>query len=380
VFEDDETGAVQRVLASGKVNYWTGDQCRAFEAAWDAYHPGVHSMAMANGSLTMDAALRVLGIGRGDEVIVAPRTYVASAMCVALAGATPVFADIDPDSGCITPATAEAVRTPRTKAIIPVHIGGWPCDMPAFTRWAQQHRIHIIEDCAQAHGARIGDRPVGTWGTFASWSFCQDKIITTGGEGGMLATPDPALWKQVWALAQHGKDHDRCHEQPTGPASNNPHFRWLVDHAGTNLRMTEMQAAIGIRQLAKLDRWVAARARNSAIMRDALRTIPWLRVPEPPAGHAHYRCVAFVEGDGPGAGQQRDRALAALHAAELPALYGSCSEVYREAYFASRGHAPAAPLPNAKRLGDTSLTFLVHHTIDESTMRDYASALQRTLA
>jgi dTDP-4-amino-4,6-dideoxygalactose transaminase len=380
VFESDETGAVQQVLASGRVNYWTGDQCRALEAAWNAYHPGVHSMAMANGSLTMDAALRALGIGPGDEVIVAPRTYVASAMCVALAGATPVFADVDPDSGCITPATAEAVRTQRTKAVIPVHIGGWPCDMPAFERWAQQHGIHILEDCAQAHGARIGDRPVGTWGTFASWSFCQDKIMTTGGEGGMLATTDLALWKRVWAFAQHGKDHDRAHEQPTGPAANGAHFRWIVDHEGTNLRMTEMQAAIGIRQLAKLDQWVAARARNSAIMRDALRTISWLRVPEPPAGHAHYRCVAFVAGDLPHAAQQRDSALAALRAAEVPALYGSCSEVYREGFFASRGYAPPAPLPNAHRLGETSLTFLVHHTIDEQAMRRYAGAVRTTLA
>ena len=193
VFEDDERAAVDAVLRSGKVNYWTGPTCRAFERAWAERHLGVHSLAMANGSLTMDAAMRVMGLGPGDEVIVSPRSYVASAMCVALAGATPVFADVDADSGCVTVATLEAARTARTKAAIPVHIGGWPCDMPGFTAWADCHGIHIIEDCAQSHGGHVDGRALGTFGTIASWSSCQDKIMTTGGQGRMLCTADADL-------------------------------------------------------------------------------------------------------------------------------------------------------------------------------------------
>jgi len=380
MFDADELAAVDAVLRSGRVNYWTGTACREFEAAWARSHGGVRSLSMANGSLTMDAALRALGIGPGDEVIVSPRSYVASAMCVLLAGATPVFADVDPESGCITPATAESVRSPRTRAVIPVHIGGWPCDMPGFVRWAQQHGIHILEDCAQSHGGHIGGRALGTFGSFASWSFCQDKIMTTGGEGGMLATPDKDLWKKVWAYCQHGKDYDRS--LTPAPAGGAPGFRWLVDHAGTNLRMTEMQAAIGLRQLAKLRSWSAARQRNSLIMQEALRTVPGLRVPETPAGHAHYRCVAFTTGDG--AGRLRDHLLDHLNAARIPAMHGSCSEIYRERFFDMHGFAPRhadrgpldaeGRLPHARALGETSLTFLVHHTIDEAAMRQYAAS------
>jgi dTDP-4-amino-4,6-dideoxygalactose transaminase len=380
VFETDELTAVDAVLRSGRVNYWTGTACRDFEQAWSDAHTGTHCLSMANGSLTMDAALHVLGVGPGDEVIVSPRSYVASAMCVALCGATPVFADVDLESGCITADTAEAVRSPRTKAIIPVHIGGWPCDMTRLCEWAGRHGIQIIEDCAQSHGGHIDGRPLGTFGAFASWSFCQDKIMTTGGEGGMLATPDKDFWKKAWAYCQHGKDCDRSLTPP--PAGSTPGFRWLVDHAGTNLRMTEMQAAIGLRQLAKLQSWSAARRRNSLIMQEALRTVPGLRVPETPAGHAHYRCVAFTTGDH--AGQLRDHLIDCLNAARIPAMHGSCSEIYRERFFEEHAFTPRhaghgrldgdGRLPYARALGETSLTFLVHHTIDADSMRRYANA------
>ncbi len=388
IFETDELAAVDAVLRSGRINYWTGTACRDFEAAWSRSHAhgdaGLHSLTMANGSLTMDAALRALGIGDGDEVIVSPRSYVASAMCVALTGATPVFADVDPESGCITAATAEAVRSPRTRAVIPVHIGGWPCDMPSICAWADRHNIRVMEDCAQSHGATIDGRAVGTFGEVASWSFCQDKIMTTGGEGGMLAMRDESLAKRCWSYAQHGKDFDEAMSGHT-PGSNG-HFRWLVRHEGTNLRMTEMQAAIGLVQLTKLPQWIAARRRNSLILQEALRTLPWLRVPQTPPGHAHYRCVAFVAADSRATtANERDHLLAALHDAGIPAAHGSCGEIYREPYFVGAGFTPAAmgrgPLDVdgrllvARALGESSLTFFVHHTIGESAMRQYADAV-----
>ncbi len=369
IFEADELAAVEAVLRSGHVNYWTGDQCKLFERAWSDYHGGIHSLAMANGSLTLDTALRVLGIGASDEVIVSPRSYVASAMCAVLAGAKPVFADVDANSGNMTVASMEAVRTSRTKACIPVHIAGWPCDMPAISAWAAQHGIHIIEDCAQAHGAHIEGRSVGTWGVFSSWSFCQDKIMTTGGEGGMLCTPDLRLWKKAWQHSNHGKDYDLSHAKVAEPG-----FRWLVQYEGTNLRMTEMQAAIGICQLRKLDDWVGRRARNSAIMQDALRGLRGVRVPGTPVGHAHYRCMAYTN-----AAADRPKLLAALVSAGLPANIGSCSEIYREPIFAQHGLAPANPLPVAHALGETSIALMVHHTIDEVTMHRHASHIADVL-
>ena len=382
VFEADETAAVEAVLRSGRVNYWTGSACRGFEAAWSRAFGIEHALSMSNGSLTMDAALRALGIGPGDEVVVSPRSYVASAMCVVLAGATPVFADVDPESGCITPATAEAVRSPRTRAVIPVHIGGWPCDMHGFAAWAGRHGVHVIEDCAQSHGGHIDGRALGTFGTFASWSFCQDKIMTTGGEGGMLCTADADLFKRCWSYTQHGKDHDEALTQhdPGVPGA----FRWLVRHEGTNLRMTEMQAAIGLQQLAKLPTWSAARRRNSEIMQRALQGIPGLRVPTTPPGHAHYRCTVFTEGEC--APAHRDALLVELSKAGLPAMQGACPEIYLELAFQRRGYAPGTVrrgaldsdgrLPNARRLGETSLAFPVHHTIDSETMERLARAVR----
>lgn len=387
VFDAEERNAVDAVLRSGRVNYWTGSACRDFEAAWSrtlgtGAHAAPHSLSMANGSLTMDAALRVLGIGPGDEVIVSPRSYVASAMCVVLAGATPVFADVETESGCITPATAEAVRGPRTRAVIPVHIGGWPCDMPAFIQWASTHGLYVIEDCAQAHGGHIDGRALGTFGTFGSWSFCQDKIMTTGGEGGMLSTSDPALHRACWSYSQHGKDYERAFSSEDGAAPGS--YRWLVGQEGTNLRMTEMQAAIGLRQLAKLPVWHAARRRNSEIMQEALRGVPRLRVPATPRGHAHYRCTAFVAAE---SGEPlRDHLLRALHRHGLPAMTGPCGELYRERIFSQRLLTPAAAgrgnldvegrLPTARLLGETSLVFPVHHTINEVEMRAYASLVR----
>ena len=369
IFEADEIAAVDAVLRSGRVNYWTGDQCKLFERAWGDYHGGMHSLAMANGSLTLDTALRVLNIGAGDEVIVSPRSYVASAMCAVLAGAKPVFADVEANSGNMTVASMEAVRTSRTKACIPVHIAGWPCDMPAISAWAAQHGIHLIEDCAQAHGAHIDGRSVGTWGVFSSWSFCQDKIMTTGGEGGMLCTPDLRLWKKAWQYSQHGKDYDWTHAKVAEPG-----FRWLIAHEGTNLRITEMQAAIGLCQLRKLDDWVARRARNSAIMQEKLRGLHGVRVPTTPAGHAHYRCMAYAH-----AAADRPKLLAALVRAGLQANIGSCSEIYREPIFAQHGLAPTNALLVAHTLGETSIALVVHHTIDEVTMHRHAGEVRSAL-
>ena len=378
---DDEKAAVQDVLSSNRLNYWTGTKCREFEEEWSALHDGQRALCLANGSLTLDAALRALGIGPGDEVIVSPRSYVASAMCVVMSGAIPVFADVDATSGCLTAETVEAVRSEKTKAIIPVHISGWPCNMDEMMSWADTFGISVVEDCAQAHGGSWNGRPLGTFGDIGSWSFCQDKIMTTGGEGGMLCVRDEALWKRIWSIMNHGKDYDkstspRSHDEPKG-------FRWTIKNCGTNMRMTEMQAAIGLCQLQKLDQWSNIRHRNSLILAKSLSEITELYVPEIPAGHACYRCVAYTTGSQ--ASQVRDHLLDTLQEQGIPAMQGACPEIYKEELFELRQFNPAAMnhgqldhdgrLPVARRLGETSLTFFCHHTIDEHTMHEYASCV-----
>lgn len=366
VYEDDEIAAVEAVLRSGKVNYWTGPVARDFEKDYAAYVGVPHAIAVANGTVALDLAWIALGIGKGDEVIVTSRTFLASVSSIVLAGATPVFADIDADSQNITPDTIRAVLTPRTKAILCVHLAGWPCDMDGILAVAAEKGLRVVEDCAQAHGARYKGRAVGSMGDIAAFSFCQDKIMSTGGEGGLVTCRDDALWSRMWSFKDHGKSFDAVYNRPHPPG-----FRWLHESFGTNWRITEMQAAIGRLQLAKLDDWVERRRANMAALFAELAGLDALRLPQAPADlyHAAYRAYAFVRPDRLKEGWSRDRIMQEVTARGVPCMSGSCSEVYREKAFDGTGLRPAAPLPVAQELGDTSLAFLVHHTLTPDDLR-----------
>ncbi|MCH2132761.1 MAG: DegT/DnrJ/EryC1/StrS aminotransferase family protein [Phycisphaerales bacterium] len=377
LYEPDEIEAAAEVLKSGRVNAWTGDDCSRFEAAF-AQRIGVdHALSMANGSLALEAALAGLGIGPGDDVLVTPRSFVASATCAVLRGARPVFADIDPDSQNVTAATLEAARTPATRAAVVVHLAGWPCDMPAIMTWAREHDIKVIEDCAQAHGASIAGHSVGAHGDVAAFSFCQDKIMSTGGDGGMLVTSDPALWRRAWSTREHGKSYDAVKRQDHPPG-----FRWFVESFGSNWRLTGPQAAIGLRQLAKLDDWNGKRTRNATILQDRLSAVDGIRCPWPgdDITHAWYRYYCFIEGDDQARSTRRDRIMQEINAAGWPCQVGGCPEIYLERSFVEAGFTPTAPLPVARQLAETSLAFLVHHTIDADTMNRYADAVAETIS
>lgn len=371
VFDDEQIAAVTAVLRSGRVNAWTGPDVAAFETEFAAHAGTRHAIAMSNGSVTLDAALRALDLRPGDEVIVTPRSFVVSASCVLLAGGVPVFADIDPDSQNLTPESIAAKISPRTRGIIPVHLAGWPCDMPGIMDLARAHGLWVIEDCAQAHGARIGDRVPGGFGTMGSYSFCQDKIISTGGEGGMIVTDDDALFDRIWSFKDHGKDRALVFRHDPLPG-----FRWLIpDAPGTNLRMAGPAAAIGRVQLRRLPDWRAARAANAQRLALALAECDLLRIPMPPAGitHAWYRFYAFVRPERLAADWSRDRILAEMAARGVPAFSGSCSELYREGIFA--GCRPDAPLPVAHALGETALCLLVDPTWQPAELDEVAGTL-----
>lgn len=369
-FAPDEVAAVAAVLESGRVNYWTGDLGRRFEEGFARWCGAKHAVALANGTVAIEAALRALGVGAGDEVIVPARTFVATASCVLLQGARPVFADVDRDSGNVTAASIEPKITSRTRAIMPVHLGGWACDMTAITELADAKGLKVIEDCAQAHGALWAGKSVGTWGHVGAWSFCQDKIITTGGEGGMVTCDDAALWKAMWSLKDHGKDYDAANAK-----SDRPGFRWLHHSAGTNWRMTEMQSAIGLAQLGKMADWNAARRKNARRLADALRTAAALRIPLPDdlQSHAFYRLYAYIDRTSLRDGWSRDRIVEEVTAMGVPCFSGSCSEVYREKVFRDLGYNDA--LPVAAELGETSLALLVHPTLGDSHMDRTAEAV-----
>ena len=375
-FTTEEADAVQRVLLSNKVNYWTGQECRAFEKEFAAWTETSHAVALANGTLALDVALKALGIGPGDEVVVTPRTFIASISCVVNAGATPVFADVELDSGNISAATIAKVLTPQTRAVICVHLAGWPCDMDPIMELAEQHGLKVIEDCAQAHGARYKGRSVGSIGHVGAWSFCQDKIMTTGGEGGMVTTNDEALWRAMWSFKDHGKSYAAVYEREHAPG-----FRWLHESFGTNWRMLEMQAVIGRIQLKRMPEWTALRTRNALSILAACRKSSALRVPEIPEtiGHAHYKCYAYVEPNQLVEGWSRDRIVSEINALGVPCYQGSCSEVYLEKAFDSTGWRPAERLPSAKELGDSSLMFLVHPTLTEAEIQQTCDAINAVM-
>ena len=378
-FTPEEADAASRVLLSNRVNYWTGEECRAFERQFADWTGADHAVALANGTVALDVALRALGVGPGDEVVVTPRTFLASISCVVNCGAVPVFADVDLDSGNITAASIAAVATARTRAVIVVHLGGWPCDMDPIMKLAHNRGFAVIEDCAQAHGALYNGRSVGTIGDIGAWSFCQDKIMTTGGEGGMVTTNDPALWGRMWSFKDHGKDYDAVyhHEHPPG-------HRWVHHSFGTNWRMTEMQAAIGLIQLRRMAEWTAARERHAARILDALARSGsgLIRAPMPAdqdSRHALYKLYCYVREDRLASGWTRDRIVAEINARGVPCYQGSCSEVYLEPAFDNTPYRPTQRLPGARQLGETSLMFLVHPTLSDTSIDRVIVALDEVL-
>lgn len=368
---------VREVLLSNKVNYWTGQEGRKFEREFAVWADAGYAIAVANGTLALDLALKAVGVGPGDEVVVTPRTFLASASSIVTMGAVPVFADVDADSQNITAETVSAVLTERTRAIICVHLAGLPCDMDPIMELAREHNLFVIEDCAQAHGARYKGRSVGSIGHVGAWSFCQDKIMTTGGEGGMVTTNDRELWSKMWSYKDHGKSWDAMHKREHPPG-----FRWVHASFGTNWRMTEMQAAIGRIQLRRMKDWTAARTRHAERIWENCRKHAALRVPKssPDHVHGHYKCYVQVRPDRLAAGWNRDRISKAIVERGVPCFQGSCAEVYREKAFDGTGWRPERPLPVARELGETSLMFLVHPTLTEDEIDRTCEVIDEVMA
>ncbi len=385
----EEVNAVAEVLASNRVNYWTGEEGRGFEREFARWCYSEHAIALANGTLALDLVLHGLRIGAAnggtahDEVIVTPRTFVASVSCVVNAGAVPVFADVDRDSGNLTAETIAPRVTGQTRAIIVVHLGGWPADVAVLRELADPRSIHIIEDCAQAHGARWEGQPVGSLGIAGAWSFCQDKIMTTGGEGGMVTCNDRDLWSRMWSFKDHGKSWEVVNDQ-----SHPPGYRWLHESFGTNWRMTELQAVLGRIQLKRMDGWHNRRRHNAFAIAEHLqplveRGVVRLPLPDDRAQGtqgAYYRLYAYINQSALSGGWSRDRIIAEFNVRGAVVMSGSASEVYRERAFDGTGWRPVAPLPIARELGETSLAFLVHPTLRDDELAKIGSIVAEVIA
>jgi len=385
-FSNNEIKAVQKVLLSNKVNYWTGAEVRKFEKEFASWSGTNYAIALANGTLALDLALKALDVSYGDEVIVTPRSFIASVSCVVNAGAIPIFADVDPDSGNITAKHIAQVITQKTKAIICVHLAGWPCDMDPIMTLAHKKNIKVIEDCAQAHGARYKGRSVGSIGHIGAWSFCQDKIITTGGEGGMVTTNDNLLWKKMWSYKDHGKNFEI-----TSKNDNSKNFKWMHDTFGTNMRMIEMQAVLGRIQLKKIKNWTKIRNLNAEKIYKAASKFDSIRVPKFQCDtnkcsnqcstkskciHGYYKCYMYVNIKKLKKSWDRDRIINEINKQGVPCYQGTCPEIYLEKAFEKTTFKPKKRLNQAKILGETSLMFFVHPTLSEKEIKKTCMALE----
>ena len=365
-FSEEEANAVKTVLLSNKVNYWTGNECRKFEKEFAIWSNAKYAIALGNGTLALDNAFKALNISFGDEVIVTARTYIASVTSIVNAGAIPIFADVDLNSQNITPESIRSMITNKTKAIVCVHLAGWPCEMNEIIDIANEFNLYIIEDCSQAHGAKYKGKPVGSIGNIGCWSFCQDKIMTTGGEGGMVTTNDENLWNRMWSYKDHGKSYKAVYEKkhPDG-------FKWLNESFGTNWRMTELQGAIGRIQLKRMSNWNSNRIFNANKIWNTMKNFTGLRVPNIPdyINHAAYKCYVFVEEKNLKKGWNRNRIMEEINKLGVPCYTGVCPEVYLEKAFDNSGFRPKERLLNAKKLGETSLIFLVHPTLNKNEIQ-----------
>ena len=375
-FTEEEANRVSEILLSNKVNYWTGQEGREFEKEFARFTDSEYAIAVSNGTTALDLALNALDVDEGDEVIVTSRTFIASISSIVNAGAKPVFADVNRDTQNITAETINAVLTDKTKVIVCVHLAGWPCEMNEIMNITEKNNLKVIEDCAQAHGAKYKGKSVGSFGDISAWSFCQDKIMTTGGEGGMVTTNDKSLWERMWSFKDHGKSYDAIYNKQHPPG-----FRWLHESFGTNWRLTEMQSAIGRIQLTRMGDWTRIRGEHAAKLVNVCRAFKCIRVPEIPdyIQHANYKFYVFVESEQLNDGWNRDRIIEAINAEGIPVMQGSCSEVYLEKAFDGTGFRPEERLPVARELGETSLMFLVHPTITPDDIQAVCDVVSKVL-
>lgn len=373
VYSEEEIQLVAEILRSGRVNYWTGEKGREFEQSFSQYTGSKYGVALANGTVALELALKTLGVQAGDEVIVTPTSFVASASAIALQGATPVFADIDPVTMTISPDDIKTKITEKTRGIIAVHLLGHPCDMEKIGVVARQHNLFVVEDCAQAHGAKLKGQSVGTFGDISAFSFCQDKIISTGGEGGMLLTRNPEYWEFAWSFKDHGKNYTAMHAKDPAPG-----FRWVHDSLGTNWRMTEMQAAIGLIQLSKLDDWVKIRRRNAALLTQRLDASLIKRKPIERADcyHAYYKYTLQIDQSSLKTEYSRDRLVSEIQQEGVPCYAGICPEIYREKAFAN---FESETLPIANEVGSSTLQLLVDPSLTEENIDQMALTVNKLL-
>ena len=368
-FDKNSINRVTKILRSGKVNYWEGIECNKFEKEFSKYLNNKYSVSLCNGSVALELGLKALNLKKGEQVIVTPRSFIISASAVLNLGLIPVFSDVD-DNGNINITNIIKIFNKKIKALIVVHLNGLSCDMDPILKFVKKRKIFLIEDCSQAHGAVYKGKKVGSLGDLSTWSFCRDKIISTGGEGGMISTNKKNLWHKIWSLKDHGKNFKRVFYQ-----KHKTGFKWLHDDLGSNYRMTEMQAALGREQLNTLDKQIKTRnfiarlyingLKDYFIKSDILKNLD-LKCESCPlkknkikcnkCTHSFYRLNLFINKKK----INQIKLIEQFNKKKIECTVGSCPEIYREKIFKNLGIYQKKRLQNAKLLGESSIMFPIN--------------------
>lgn len=376
------------LLRSGKVNYWSGNECKKFEKEFSSYLGNKYSVTLSNGSVALEVALKALNLKKGDEIIVSPRSFIISASCTLNLGLKPVFADVD-NKGNLSIEGIKKAYNKNVKAVIVVHLNGLSCDLDPIMKFVKKNKIFLIEDCSQAHGALYKGKKLGSFGNISTWSFCQDKIISTGGEGGLISTNNKKIWLKCWSLKDHGKNYNSCFvkKHKTG-------FKWLHDNQGTNYRMTEMQALLGREQLKSLDKQI--KKRNSIVnlylkgLEEFYQKYDILIKPDfkcetcplrqskkscHKCTHAFYKLNLFINKNK----INQIKLIEQLNKKKIDCGIGACPEIYREKIFKKARLFPKKRLLNAKLLGKSSIVFPINPNKAFTKIKSEISSIKKIL-
>ena len=374
---NQEKKIVQKILDSNNLNYWTGNECKHFEKEFSNFMGLKYSLCVSNGSVGLDIAIKALELPIGSEVIVTPRSYIASVTCVLNNNLKPVFADVDFNSQNISINTIKKIFSKKVKAIVLVHLAGMPCDMGPILKFAKKNKIRIIEDCSQSHGAKYKNKHTGTFGDISVWSFCNDKILNTLGEGGMVGTNSLKIYKKIYSIRDCGKNYSKITQKKPLPTK----FNWIHDYVGgSNYRMTEVQAGIGRYQLKQLNYWVKLRNRNSNLLRNSLKSYKSIYMPpiEKDFYHSYYRLYVYLNKKFLNKSFSRKKIIELLNKNKIYCNTGSCPEIYREVIFKKKNFIKKR-LPVARKLSLITIAFLVHPTITFKNFKDKCKKIKEII-
>lgn len=377
-YPDKLLNKIIKTFKSGKVNYWTGKEGKFFEKEFSRYLGNKYSVAVSNGSVALEIALKALNLKKNAHVIVTPRSFIISASCVINLGFKPIFADVN-SNGNLSIEGIKKSYTKQVKAIILVHLNGLSCDMDPIINFAKKHKIKIIEDCSQAHGAVYKNKPVGSYGDISTWSFCQDKIMSTGGEGGMISTNNKSIWEKCWSIKDHGKNYLITHTK-----KNKLGFKWLHHNFGSNYRMTEVQSLIGRYQLKDLNYQVKKRNLIANQVISSLK-IFWEKyhlISQPNFEcsscikkikkkncnnciHAFYRLNLFINVNR----EKKLKILNNIQKKKVNCNEGPCPLIFKEKIFKKLKIKPKNKLTNAIVLGDRSIVYHINPNISPNKLK-----------